>query len=54
MVDAIIIGILAVVLFLSIRSIVKAKARGASAGCGCGCSGCSVKASCPSHAETKK
>lgn len=46
MVDAIIIGILAVALFFSIRSIVKAKARGASTGCGCGCSGCSVKEKC--------
>lgn len=52
--NIIIIAILAIIVFLIIRKLVKAKKQGkSSCGCGCGCSSCPMSDKCHEEPENK-
>ncbi len=50
MIDAVLIILLVVIIYSSVRSIVKGKAKG-SGGCGCGCSSCAMSGHCKSSTK---
>lgn len=52
MVNAILITIILLAVYMAIRSIVKGKAK--SCGCGCGCSGCPSNSICNEKTEIVK
>lgn len=52
--NIIIIAILAIIVFLIIRKLVKAKQQGkSSCGCGCGCGSCPMSDSCHDDGKAK-
>lgn len=52
--NIIIIAILAIIVFLIIRRMVKAKKQGkSSCGCGCGCGSCPMSDKCHGESESK-